>query len=157
MSDATTIVTVVAAVAAALVGGIFFAFSSFVMRALDALGPAEATRAMQSINRTVLHPSFLGVFLGAAVGAVVVVVVHWGGPRSVPALAGAVAYVVGTFGVTGVFNVPRNDALGEVQADSDEVDEAWTRYRREWTRWNHLRTAMAVVAAVLWIAAVVAG
>ena len=126
MSEATTIVTVVAAVGAALVGGIFYAFSSFVMRALDALGPVEAIRAMQSINRTVLHPSFLGVFLGTAVGAVVVVVVHWGGPGSVPAVAGAVAYVVGTFGVTGVFNVPRNDALAEVEAASDPVDEAWT-------------------------------
>jgi uncharacterized membrane protein len=32
------------------VGGIFFAFSAFVMKALDRLPPAQGIAAMQSIN-----------------------------------------------------------------------------------------------------------
>jgi hypothetical protein len=43
-----------------LVGGIFFTFSSFVMKALARLPSAEGIAAMQSINVVVLNPSFLG-------------------------------------------------------------------------------------------------
>ncbi len=49
------------------VGGIFFAFSSFVMKALAGVPSAEGIGAMQSINVVVLNPSFLGAFMGTAV------------------------------------------------------------------------------------------
>lgn len=38
--------TVIAALASALMGGVFFAFSSFVMPALGRIPPAEGIRAM---------------------------------------------------------------------------------------------------------------
>lgn len=41
-------------------------------------------------------------------------------------------YLVGVLGVTGVVNVPLNDAL-----DAGRV--AWADYRVRWTRWNHVR------------------
>ena len=47
-----------------LVGGVFFAFSSFVMGALARLPTAQGIVAMQSINVVVINPVFLGVFLG---------------------------------------------------------------------------------------------
>ena len=50
----------------ALVGGIFFAFSSFVMKALAGVPSSKGMRAMQSINLVVINPSFLGVFFGKA-------------------------------------------------------------------------------------------
>ncbi len=49
-----------------MVGGIFFAFSSFVMRALAKMPDAEGIAAMQSINVVVINPSFLGAFVGSA-------------------------------------------------------------------------------------------
>ena len=61
-----TATIVVSAVASALVVGVFFAFSVFVMRALAALPAAQVAQAMQRINATVIHPLFLGVFLGSA-------------------------------------------------------------------------------------------
>jgi len=56
-------------------GGVFFAFSSFVMRALGRLPPAEGMAAMQTVNVAVRNPVFLGAFLGtaAACGAAAVV------------------------------------------------------------------------------------
>ena len=56
-------------------------------------------------------------------------------------------HVVGTFGVTLVFNVPRNDALAVVDPASAEGARLWAGYVRIWTAWNHVRTVAAVAAA----------
>lgn len=50
------VLALVAAVGSALIGGAFFAFSSFVMGALGKLPPAQGVAAMQSINVVVINP-----------------------------------------------------------------------------------------------------
>ena len=50
MNQLISIVGTTALLGSALVGGIFFAFSSFVMKALARVPPAEGIAAMQSIN-----------------------------------------------------------------------------------------------------------
>jgi uncharacterized membrane protein len=42
-----------------IVGGVFFAFSSFVMTALGRLPAAEGMAAMRSINRVAVKPLFM--------------------------------------------------------------------------------------------------
>jgi uncharacterized membrane protein len=51
--------------------------------------------------------------------------------------------------VTMAFNVPRNDALAAVAADSAAGASLWTGYVTSWTAWNHARTAAALAAAAL--------
>ena len=53
-----------AALGAGLIGGVFFAFSTFFMRAFDRLAAPAAITAMQSVNIAVINPAFMGVFLG---------------------------------------------------------------------------------------------
>ena len=53
----------VAALGCALMGGVFFAFSSFVMPALGNVPTSEGIRAMQRINIDVYHWSFMGAFM----------------------------------------------------------------------------------------------
>ena len=60
MDQLIPVVGTTALLGSALVGGIFFAFSSFVMKALARVPSAEGIGAMQSINVVVLNPSFLG-------------------------------------------------------------------------------------------------
>lgn len=56
----------------------------------------------------------------------------------------------GTFGVTAAFNVPRNNALAEVDPeDGDDAEAAWKSFAGGWTRWNHVR-AVASLAALGW-------
>ena len=50
------ILTLVAAVGAGLVGGVFFAFSAFVMRALRGLPDEQGLAAMQAVNRAAPAP-----------------------------------------------------------------------------------------------------
>src|SRR3954453_3000242 len=69
-----------AALGCGLIAGVFFAFSTFVMKALARLPADEGMAAMQSINVVVLNPMFLGVFLGTAalcVGALIFSWRHW--------------------------------------------------------------------------------
>ncbi|HET9531010.1 MAG TPA: hypothetical protein VFQ92_11700, partial [Blastocatellia bacterium] len=60
------VITIVTALGSGLIAGVFFAFSSFVMRALCRLPTREAIAAMKSINVAVLNAWFLGTFLGTA-------------------------------------------------------------------------------------------
>ncbi|MFT3957115.1 MAG: DUF1772 domain-containing protein [Piscinibacter sp.] len=135
---------------AGLVGGVFFAFSSFVMKALGGLPAEQGVAAMQRINVVVLNPLFLGVFVGTAVLALVCIVAGffpWGTARSALLLGAGLSYLIGCFGVTAAFNVPRNERLARLDAAGAQAHEFWPQYLREWLFWNHVRTAAAVVSA----------
>lgn len=132
---------IAASLGSALVAGIFFAFSTFVLQALDRLPPEDAAAAMRAINVTVINPLFFAAFFGTAGLAVAAVAFHWEQPT---VLAGAACYLLGTIGVTIAGNVPLNERLAR-----DALD--WSGYRRPWGRWNHVRTAAALAAAVLFL------
>lgn len=153
MDQLIPVVGAVALLGSALVGGIFFAFSSFIMKALARMPSEEGIRAMQSINVVVLNRSFLGAFIGTAVVSLAaggLAFADWGRPFAPFFLGGAVFYVVGTFLVTGLGNVPLNDQLTAVSATDPTAREVWQRYLGRWTMWNHVRTAAAMVAALLY-------
>lgn len=138
----TEVLRVVALVSCGLVAGLLFVFSAGVMTGLARLPGDGGAEAMRAINAAVLNPLFLAVFTGSALAcaALVVAVVGTGGPAV--AAAGAVLHLAGAVGVTAAVNVPMNDALQAGTLD-------WARYRRRWTRWNHVRTVAAVAATVL--------
>jgi uncharacterized membrane protein len=61
------LVTLLSSLGCGLIAGAFFAFSTFVMKALGNLPPAHGIAAMQSINVVVINPWFLTPFIGTAV------------------------------------------------------------------------------------------
>jgi uncharacterized membrane protein len=150
MASLASSLLLLCALGTAVIGGAFFAFSTFVMGALARLVPAHGIAAMQSINTVVLNAVFLGAFLGTALlcaAAIVVALVDW--TSATPAIiAGGLLYVIGTFGVTIAFNVPRNEALARLDASRPESEVYWRTYVRSWTRWNHVRTVASLAAAV---------
>src|SRR5690606_1488951 len=106
-------------IAAGTVGGVFFAFSAFVMRALAQLPVSQAIAAMQRSNVVMLNPLFPDLFLRSALLAAVVVVVSLAGlsgPRSLLFMLAAALYLFGSFAVTFVCNVPRNNRLAGLAA-----------------------------------------
>lgn len=145
-------VIILAALGCGLIAGVFFAFSNFVIKALDRIPPVQGMSAMQSINVVVLNPLFLGIFLGTAAACLLLAIhslARWQSPGSAWMLAGSALYLLGTFGVTLAFNVPRNNALASIDASKPEAVEAWRGYVSSWTRWNHVRTIAALAAAAL--------
>ncbi len=115
--------TLCAALGCGLMAGVFFAFSSLVMKALARLPPSEGIAAMQSINVAVFNPVFMAAFFGTPAACVLVMISslwRWHEPDAVYSLVGGALYLVGSFVVTVVFNVPKNEALASVApADSD--------------------------------------
>lgn len=145
-----TVLPLLVCLGAGLVGGVFFAFSAFVMRALAGLPPAQGVLAMQRINVVVLNPLFLGVFLGTAglaAACAAAAFFPWAAGRSLLLLAAGLSYALGSFGVTVAFNVPRNDRLAGLAPDSPEAAAYWPVYVREWLLWNHVRTAASLASA----------
>jgi uncharacterized membrane protein len=150
------VVTLVAALGCGLMGGLFFAFSVSVMRALARLRAPEGMRAMQAINIAILNPVFLGAFLGTGLLcaiAVAAALLGWHDARAVWLLAGGVTYLVGTVLVTMVLNVPMNDALAAAAPDDPASADTWADYLRRWTAWNHVRAISSVAASALFTVA----
>ena len=156
MGSLLPVLTFIAALGSGLMAGFFFAFSATVMWALERQPAAAGIAAMQAINVVVLNPLFLGTFFGTAILSLVldiVALMDWLAPRSGYLLAGGLLYFVGTFLVTVLFNVPLNNKLAAVKPDSAEGNAVWTRYLREWTLWNHVRTVAPLAAMAAFILA----
>lgn len=142
-------VTVGAVVGCGLMAGIFFAFSAFVMKAFARLSADQGIAAMQSVNAAILNPIFFTAFFGTAAVCLLALICafwHWHDPGAGYLLAGALFYLVGSFLVTVVFNVPLNDALASVVPASRDGANVWASYLSKWTAWNHVRTVAALAA-----------
>ncbi len=156
MESLLTALTWISALGAALIAGVFFGFSTFVMAALGRRPPAEGVAAMQEINVVVVRSGFIAVFFATAVASAALALfalLRWDDPRAVWWLAGALLYGVGTFALTIVRNVPLNDALAAVDPASPEGATVWARYLTEWTWWNTVRTAASLAATAAFILA----
>ncbi len=157
MSDPVTAAAVVAALACALVGGVFFAFSNFVMAALGRRPDAEGIGAMQAINITVINPGFMAPLFGTVLLCIALAAWAVGslGETGAPfALAAAALYTFGCAGVTMMFNVPLNDELERLDPADPAAVAVWQRYLSRWTAWNSVRSAASLGAAALLIVAV---
>lgn len=156
LTDTLVPLVIATAVGAGLNGGVFFAFSTFVMSALRRLPPTQGLTAMQEINVTAVTAAFMTLLFGTAALSVAVIVgalADWSSPATALAVTGAAVYLAGVIGTTLTFNVPRNNALATVNAQASDAAERWRRYQASWTAGNHVRTASCVAAATLLIAA----
>jgi uncharacterized membrane protein len=156
MTLLTTVLLWFCALGCGLLAGLYFAFSAFVMRALDQLGSAAGAAAMNAINAVILRSLFMPVFLLTSVASLALAIlglVRWAEPGAGLLLAGGTCYFAGMFIVTMIFNVPLNNRLQASQAR--DVEANWRRYMIEWVRWNHVRTLASLVASASFIAALV--
>ena len=156
MSRFVQYLTFATALGCGLSAGVFFAFSSFVMPALDRLAPAQSIRAMHSINKLAVTPVFMTALFGTALACVVLGVwgvTSWGERPAAFALAGCALFLVGAIVVTIAANVPLNDALMKVDPEATDAATRWSTYLSDWTPWNHVRAVTAIGASGLLIAA----
>jgi uncharacterized membrane protein len=151
------ILTFLAALGTGSVGGVFFAFSSFVMKALSRLPPVQGIAAMQSINVSVINLSFAIQLFGTAALCAFL------GIRAVPRrqeagagyqIAGSLLYLGVTMAATFGFNVPLNDALAKIDPASSEGANFWTSFLSSWIAWNHVRTVGALAASMSFTTAI---
>jgi uncharacterized membrane protein len=150
MDGALFTLILTAALGCGLMGGVFFAFSSFVMPALRRLPAAAGIAAMQSINVRAVTPAFMTALFGCAAACAVLIV--WvliapdGGSPGLVITAGA-GYLVGVVGVTGALHVPLNNRLATVEPRDEGGAALWEEYLTRWSAWNHVRTVTSLAAA----------
>ncbi|HEX8056281.1 MAG TPA: anthrone oxygenase family protein [Novosphingobium sp.] len=147
----------ISALCCALMAGLYFAFSTFIMRALGRIDRSAAIAAMNAINVDIQRSLFMPIFLGSTLIAAVLVVVtllDLAAPYAAPALMGSAIYVAGMFVVTMARNVPLNNALAAIEPRDGATNPLWPRYLTEWTRWNHVRTLASLTGCALDIRAI---
>ena len=146
------------AIWSAVIGGVFSAFSEFVMRGLLRAEPAGGIEAMQHINRTVLRTQFVAGILVIAPLSIVIGIYAANaldGAARVALTAAPLVYVPTVFLMTMFGNVPMNNRLERLDHRSIEAADYWQVYGRDWTRLNHLRTFGSVLTAGLYLTAAV--
>src|SRR5262245_8785725 len=88
----------VCALGSGLAGGVFFAFSTFVMTGLARLTPAEGINAMNAINVAAVTPLFMTLLFGTAVLCLLAIATlpwRWHEPGAIAVLLGGAIYVFG--------------------------------------------------------------
>jgi uncharacterized membrane protein len=146
----------ISVIGCALMAGVFFAFSTFVMNALSRLQPAPGIAAMQSINITAINPLFMTALFGTAITCLFLTIStlsKLSQPDVAYLFGGSLLYLIGALGVTIAFNVPLNNALAIADPNSTEGATLWAKYLTDWTFWNHVRTVAALTASVLFMLA----
>ncbi len=141
----------VAAVGAGLAGGVFFAFSSFVMPALRRLPSEQGIGAMQSINKQAPTPVFMTLLLGTAAvsaGLGIHAILNRDEPRAAWLATGSATYLA-SIAITAAFHIPRNNMLDGLKPDGADSQRYWATYVSQWTAGNHFRTVTCAAAAVL--------
>lgn len=144
------VLSIVAALGAGSMGGLFFVFSNTIMKAFDRLTAAHAIAAMQRINEVILNAWFFLAFFGTALVCVVLLIVclpDLSRPGALLACLGALLYLLGSIAVTMACNVPLNEQLLAAPAVGTDVVSQWQAYRVPWTAWNHVRTIASLLAA----------
>lgn len=159
MSTTLFSTTFAAVLGAGVVGGVFYAFSSFVMPGLERLPAAQGVAAMKAINVTAEHPAFMVAFMGTTVLCLylgVRGVLDWGDARATLLVAGSASYLAGAFLLTVAYNVPLNNELADVSPHAVDVAQRWQEYLDQWSWANHLRGATSLAAAAAYMGALLA-
>ncbi|MEP7113405.1 MAG: anthrone oxygenase family protein [Ilumatobacteraceae bacterium] len=148
-------ITTAAAVGSGLAGGVFFAFSSFVMPALRRLPSGQGIAAMQSINKQAPTPVFMTLLLGTtalSAGLGIHALLHRDEEQAVWLAGGSLSYLASIV-LTAAFHIPRNDTLAKLKPDTVESARYWTTYLSQWTAGNHARTLTCAASAILFTVA----
>jgi len=143
----------------AVVGGVFSAFSEFIMAGLQRAEPKAGIQAMQHINKTAIRTQFVAGILLIPVLSILFAVHAANTMEGVALFALVLAptiYVPSVFLMTLFGNVPMNNRLDSLDPESPESADYWQVYGRRWTRLNHIRSLGSVLTAGLYILAAIA-
>lgn len=143
-----------------LSAGLFYAWAVSVIPGTKRVPDHIYLETMQSINRAILNPAFFLVFFGSLILLAISTVQHYQqGLTFWVLLAASLTYLIGTFGVTGLGNVPLNDALDVLELGELSLDlKTRTRqqYELKWNRLHMIRTVFAVLSFLISLLGIVA-
>lgn len=147
----------ISVISCAIVAGVFFTFSDFVMRSLAVARPAAGVEVMQAISREVFRSVFMVLLLGMTALSPLLIgyaSLFIAGSAATLIMIGGAVYLVGVFVVTLVFNVPMNQRLAAMEFSSTEAATYWAAtYMPRWTFWNYVRAIASAASAICYVVA----
>lgn len=142
----------------AVVGGVFSAFSEFIMSALLKAEPSSGIEVMQHINRDVIKTQFVAGILSIGIFSVLFgfySLVVFEGASLITLILAVLVYLPSVFLITIFGNVPMNNRLDSLDHTSAEAHDFWRDYGEKWTRLNHLRSIGSILTAGLYLIAAI--
>ncbi len=141
-----------------LSAGLFYAWQVSVIPGTRKVADLTYLETMQSINRAILNPAFFFIFFGSLVLLSISSVFEFNSNKWVFGLmvAASITYLIGTFGVTALGNVPLNnqlDVMKIAEIGTGRLAEFRQSYERKWNELHLIRTVFAVLSFLLTVAA----
>jgi len=149
------VIMLVSVILNAMAAGIIFIFSNTVMPSLAEFDSDIGIEVMNKINILIVNPTFIIAFFGGLISAYPARVMwkkpdEFSKPARYYALATTLVFFFGEVMVTITQNVPRNDALLEVDPESEEGASYWkNQYLKDWVAWNTVRCIFSIISAGL--------
>ena len=136
-----------------LSAGFFYAWQVSVIPGTKKVIDMTFLESMQSINRAILNPAFFLVFFGCLILLAISTVQQFNTGTTFWLMLGAtLTYLIGTFGVTVLGNVPLNDALDAMdltKLTEQKAIDFRQFYEQKWNRFHLIRTVFSVLSFLL--------
>ena len=136
-----------------LSAGLFYAWQVSVIPGTKRIQDSTYIETMQKINRAIINPLFMLIFLRALLIQILIVFLYWdNGMTFWSLLAATVLYGAGTVIVTGLGNVPLNDALDSLslhELSEEKISREQQNYESRWNRLHLIRTVFSVISFML--------
>ena len=136
-----------------LSAGLFYAWQVSVIPGTRRVLSMTYLETMQAINRAILNPAFFLVFFGCLILLAISTFQHYQSGATFYLLLGAtLTYLIGTFGVTVLGNVPLNDALDVMELaelTAEQAGDFRRHYELKWNRFHLIRTIFSVLSFLL--------
>lgn len=144
-----------------IMAGLFYSFTVSVMPGLGRTQDRTFMEAMQSINKAIMNPYFMLVFLGSIILVFICCFLQYKqglNQQFYLILTASVLYLTGTIGLTFFGNVPLNNVLESTDLTTlttEELNNARSLFEEKWNNFNLIRTLSSVGALILYVVAIV--
>lgn len=148
------IVLITSIVLTGLTAGLCFTWGNAVTPGIGRLDDLGFLQSFQEMNRAIINPTFLLVFMGPVLLHVANVFLFKNAPKQVWLLivTAAVIYFAGLFLVTVLGNVPLNEMLDKTDLNAANADELATlreKFEAPWNRLHNIRTISTILSVIL--------
>ena len=140
----------IAVICFGFIGGVYFAFSFFVMHLFKKINHLEAIRIMNSINSIILKSSFIFLFFFSSFIAVILFLKNLISFKTIyNQVLSSLIFLGGMLLCAATKNVPLNKRLANVNDTTSDPKIEWDYYFKNWIKWTHIRKVSCFVAMVL--------
>lgn len=154
-----TIILILTTLSSGLMAGLFYSWSISVTPGLAKVNDENYLKAFQSMNRAILNPVFLIIFMGLVILLILLSYLSYNSTE--PAqfwyiLSATVLYIAGVIVVTIFGNVPMNNKLEVLQIESINLEQMASfrlGFENKWNKLNMIRTICSALSFLMLIMA----